>query len=448
MRTNQASQGKPEAQGCSRWAHRPRQAGKIQAMSSYAELMVGDLPVLVFRNGVPPHVLALFRDDWLVHVEGVNDDRFMEPVDSFQYMVGAQDLVLRLETLGIHASAVARKFDETVESRRGFLHELLTSWLESDPTAAEDCLKEIRFLDRLTIEEWGQMLRTSVPGVDAAMTGSRGWLLSLLQEWDTRQTLMACLMAEPKSIVSLDLTAVEFAGYLDGELSSLASRSLADIRSNTLIDSPLIVLTEGKTDSEFLSTALEVLYPNLTDLVKFLDFEQKPEGGAGALVKTIKAFSSAGVANRVVAIFDNDTAASAALRHLDFAALPANVKVLQYPDIALASSYPTLGPPTWESPQGAIAIADVNGFACSLELYLGADVLKSKDGSFYPVRWSSFVSGPNQYQGEVSAKAEIHAAFRSKVSRALEQREALIEEDWTNLSEILAAIITAFSPVH
>lgn len=416
-------------------------------MSSYAELMVGDLPVLVFRNGVPPHVLALFKDDWLVHVEGVSDDRFTEPVDLIQYKVGAQELVLRLETLGIHASAVARKFDESVESRRAFLHEFMTAWLGSDLAAGEGCLKELRLLDRLTIAEWGQMLRTSVPDLDAATTGSREWLLSLLQEWDARPALMACLMADPKSIVSLDLTEVAFEGYLDGELSSLASRSLADIRSNTLIDSPLIVLTEGKTDSEFLSIALEVLHPNLTDLVTFLDFEQKPEGGAGALVKTVKAFSSAGVANRVVAIFDNDTAASAALRNLDIATLPANVKVLQYPNISIASRYPTLGPPTWQSPRGAIAIADVNGLACSLELYLGADVLKSRNGYFYPVRWSSFVSGPNQYQGEVSAKAEIHTAFRSKASRALGQREAIVEEDWANLSEILTAIITAFRPI-
>jgi hypothetical protein len=34
---------------------------------------------------------------------------------------------------------------------------------------------------------------------------------------------------------------------------------------------PLIVLTEGTTDAEFRRMAFAVLYPHLTDLVRFLD---------------------------------------------------------------------------------------------------------------------------------------------------------------------------------
>jgi hypothetical protein len=42
----------------------------------------------------------------------------------------------------------------------------------------------------------------------------------------------------------------------------------------------MIVLTEGKTDAEFLGAALTLLYPHLTDLVRFLDYERRPEGGS------------------------------------------------------------------------------------------------------------------------------------------------------------------------
>ncbi len=65
----------------------------------------------------------------------------------------------------------------------------------------------------------------------------------------------------------------------------------------------MVVLTEGKTDAEFLAAALPVLYPHLTDLVRFLDYARRPEGGVGALLHTVRAFAAAGIANRVVALW-------------------------------------------------------------------------------------------------------------------------------------------------
>ena len=40
----------------------------------------------------------------------------------------------------------------------------------------------------------------------------------------------------------------------------------------------MVVLTEGRTDAEFLAAALAVLYPHLTDLVRFLDYERRRDG--------------------------------------------------------------------------------------------------------------------------------------------------------------------------
>src|SRR6266511_2600045 len=165
-------------------------------------------------------------------------------------------------------------------------------------------------------------------------------------------------------------------------------------------------LTEGRTDAQFLSAALTLLYPHLTDLVSFLDYDHKAEGGAGALVRMVKSFAAAGIANRVVALFDNDTAAADALRALDTSKLPNHVRVLRYPNTSLAAAYPTVGPPTLDAPHGTLAYADVNGLAGSIELYLGRDVLTRPDGHLRPVRWRSLVAGSRAYQGEVTDKHE------------------------------------------
>jgi hypothetical protein len=98
-----------------------------------------------------------------------------------------------------------------------------------------------------------------------------------------------------------------------------------------------------------------------------MDFEtSKAEGGAGALVNTVRSFIGAGIMNRTIALFDNDTAAGEALRSLALIAIPENIKIMRLPDIELARNYPTLGP-------NGIARSDINGLACAVELYLGQD---------------------------------------------------------------------------
>jgi hypothetical protein len=82
----------------------------------------------------------------------------------------------------------------------------------------------------------------------------------------------------------------------------------------------------------------------------------------------VKAFLATGITNRVIALFDNDTAAQEARRALANVSIPENIAVLAYPALDLLRDYPTLGP-------GGLTSLDVNGLAASIELYLGKDVL-------------------------------------------------------------------------
>ncbi|MFH8426016.1 hypothetical protein [Streptomyces sp. NPDC018038] len=178
-------------------------------------------------------------------------------------------------------------------------------------------------------------------------------------------------------------------------------------------------LREGSSDVAVLEPALTLLYPHLTDVVRFMNYAGNAQGGTGALVTTVRAFCAAHIANPVIALIDNDTAATDALRPLlRDGELPSSIKVLRYPPIELATRYPTLGPPTAEDPAGRISAADVNGLAGSIELYLGRDVLTGTDGTLRPVQWTSYMKGSRQYQGEVVDKREIQTAYRAKLAKA------------------------------
>lgn len=64
-----------------------------------------------------------------------------------------------------------------------------------------------------------------------------------------------------------------------------------------------MILTEGRSDASLLNDALHLLYPHLADYFSFMDFAEYG-GGAGQLANLVRAFSGAGIVNRVVALFD------------------------------------------------------------------------------------------------------------------------------------------------
>ena len=124
---------------------------------------------------------------------------------------------------------------------------------------------------------------------------------------------------------------------------------------------------------------MRILFPHLLDYYSFLDFETgKVPGGAANLANLVKAFAAAGIVNRVVAVFDNDTAAESSLASLRTVALPTNIQTRQLPSLPALSTYPTLGPT-------GMSLTNVNGLSASLDLYLGNDV-RSYEGALSPVQ--------------------------------------------------------------
>jgi hypothetical protein len=292
---------------------------------------------------------------------------------------------------------------------------------------------------------WARMLASSPeePGFRfGAGTGGRSWLLEELAGWDPRYALRAVLLAYPEADVIFAAADIG-AGPEQPQPAFLPSGAMAAVSARAGVYAPVVVLTEGRTDAGFLMAGLKVLRPHLTDLIRFLDYERKPEGGVGPLAGMVRAFAAAGIANRVVAVSGNDAAAAGAMRVLGVPPLPPQIQVMRYPDLDLARAYPVLGPPAPEYPGGTPQAADVNGLAASIELYLGRDVLTGPDGTLRPVRWTARSSGAGRHQGQVTGKHAIQQAFRAKAKAALENPGQAGQQDWSGLRLIIDAICEA-----
>ena len=98
--------------------------------------------------------------------------------------------------------------------------------------------------------------------------------------------------SRPNEHLVYDLTDLVHGGYIDEDDDCVA---LAEVETNTNIvfHQKVIVLTEGKTDKDFLERSLKILYPHLADYFHFFDFNlNKSPGGIGVLAPLVRFCSS------------------------------------------------------------------------------------------------------------------------------------------------------------
>lgn len=379
-------------------------------------------------------------------------------VKVYELVAPSQVIADRLEVLGVDRASALAAIDRQLEEVRD--HYSLYDELD------EYHREVLARIDGYTALDWVRELKTAPRDPDDYKQWrdrNHNWILEPEELFDfpkdnrsiqlydedrrdlrNRLALRAVLVALTDAEVRLDISHLVHRGELD-KPETYCSEGLAAVRAEAGAHAPIIVLTEGRTDIETLEPALGLLYPHLADLIRFMDYAERPEGGAGALVRTVRAFAASGVANRVVALFDNDTAATDALKKLDINQLPTNIRVLRFPPLEIAVDYPTLGPPTADTPTGRLARADVNGLAGSIELYLGHDVLTGPDGTLQPVQWRSYIKGARQYQGEIIDKDAVHEAYRAKVKEAQMDTRQMAGQDWSGVRAILELVRTAFA---
>ncbi len=169
-----------------------------------------------------------------------------------------------------------------------------------------------------------------------------------------------------------------------------------------------------------------------------MDFDvAKVGGGAGSLATMVKSFSGAGIINRVVAVFDNDTAARKALKGIQNARISKNIKVYTLPDIEILKDYPTIG-------SSGMVKMNVNGLAGGIEAYLGNRSLTDDDGNFYPVQWTGLDYGLQKYQGEITEKDKVQKKFKEQLNACKENSSLIDNYDWSAIKVIFEEIFNLF----
>lgn len=426
-------------------------------MGSYTDLSIDGYPILETKSFVIPEVMTVFQEsDKHVSTRKVSErneliwgkvspDEDQDEV-AVTYSCEVGKAIERLDVMGFTMRRVRKEFEDARISEV----EKYTSWLGDDDDGW--CRDDLDYFTNLTFDRYVEALRTVLtqrirprqfgdtdtdldPVVKRIVGDNEDYAFGFLGS-DFRSFIrVACELVPKNSQVVQDITEVVHAGYYE-EDEPVCTNSTRALTAGHPENSARIILTEGSTDVEILREALALLYPHLFGYYTFLDFASaRPQGGAGSLVTTVKAFAAASISNRIIAVFDNDTAAFDARRSLASLQLPQNIAVCSYPNLRSLEAYPTLGP-------SGLAPLNVNGLAASIELYLGKDILAN--GEDFPVQWKGYVESLGKYQGEVMYKGRLQERFREKVARCKSSTDELNRCDWSGLKAILEVIFHAF----
>lgn len=402
-------------------------------VGSWASLRVGGQDIFHWMSEVEPTFLFLFTKDDVTYTPLEDPDEDPYALPTLVLTAKAAVLVDRLEALGIAAADVPDCLKHAIHEQVQLLETL-----SDEPWGAQNLEAAISDLRELTFADWAERVRSALPAHNPFEIASHDHdytklkpLMGLWDDFDSRWLLRALLQAcPPDDDIVLDLTDLELSGYLEAYDFDPQTAATMMYSVALLSGTPAVVITEGSTDAEFLRAAIEVRRPHLTNFIRFYDFGEVA-GSVSVALSTMKSLAAAGVNNRVIVLLDNDTAAREALRSIRHFQIPKHFAVDRYPDIDLARNYPSEGPTGQHT-------TDVNGRACSIEMYLGADVLTDPDtGVLRPIVWGSRSRAVDEYQGEVTNKSAVQRAFRAKLQAARDDSTLIPEQDWTGLDAVL-----------
>ncbi len=381
-------------------------AAIIARVGHWWTVSVDEHIILSGKYAPPDEVLSVFERGDLVH--DVERQREMEILGDLlpnivRYEVISQVAIDRLNVMGFSygnslkdyatfqsaGTEDGQEVEEWIEENSADLRKTVDDYLTATQHGYHDCL----FWDDLE------------DGVDSRI------LISI-----------ALNITKEQSMLILDLTDIMGEDYTDD--LDWAESARENIRVRAARDSKTIILTEGKFDSRVLRKTLELLRPHVASYFSFLEFEAnniRIPGGSDRVGDAVRRFTSAGIGNRIIAIFDNDGAGRAEWERLSSLALPNTVRILTIPVIEYAGSYPSI------DQAGNVTETDVNGTACSIEFCFGEQLLLDGNGRPIPIYFGGNVASFKQ------------GAF-SRAHKGLIQKriESFLDECQSNESELAA----------
>jgi len=389
------------------------------------------------------------------------DEEDNEPRPAYQYVTTATNLISRLEVLGYTLNKVKDEFEKgkvraIEESKlweaKGYFKAIddgIEKFWITPPFATSKILKQ--FYSGYTFEVWNQLIKKVIArklrsvynlqnetSREKRLKKQNIHLYHILEARGHDNGFKFGFPSEnPYYLYRGLLEAVKPETPVILDFSSLVNWIEAE---EYLCEPPkTVILTEGSSDKRILQESLKILYPHLYDYYSFIDFDlANMPGSAGHLVNIVKAFVATGVERKTIAIFDNDTAGHDAMRQLVNVPLPEHMRILSLPNLEFAKKYPTIGP------QGQIEI-DINGLACSIELYLGQNMLLDENNNFLPIQWGGYMQGAKKYQGEIINKITIQNRYLKLLSRIEANPNLSKTYDWSGMHSIFQAIFNAFN---
>jgi hypothetical protein len=434
-------------------------------MGSYSDLKIGKVEFGSWKDWVDDSIMILFSEHEKrveeiplpPEYEHLLDEGERSPFLSVKYVSNVETLKKRLDFLGFTLDAARQAFDLgkawEIEETRSSMDRLKKHFVTAErqnllKETADRSLKRIDMLASSDADSWLAALRevflspadadpTNFSELAAAFTLDRPNERRFPYTTDERFRLRFELEAHQTGEVVFDVSELVNNEYCSAS-DPLTEMACEWVNSRDRQAIHMIVLTEGSTDKFVLESALTVLRPELRQYISFMDFAAlRVEGGASFLASIVRAFAGAGVRDRLVAVFDNDTAGCLSESLLSKHRLPDNIRVIRYPDIDLARSYPTLGPT-------GTAVMDINGSAAGIELYLGKDILCGDNGALIPIQWKGFEASLGRYQGEILDKRGCLERFSRKLQDFEHQGGDPNTLGWGDLSAIIDAISSAF----
>lgn len=439
-------------------------------MSEYADINIKKLSLFWFRNYVDSYIVSLlFSVKNLIITPNCKVDPEDDDSDLYTryvYKTTVKDAKERLEAQGFSMENFQKVFNENMLQAidySAFLYHLGVDFNERDEGIQRQTRKKVTFqkwknamhkivsyqLENGNINEHNSTLPTCITTecdkiIFYSMASScsdsfYGLNTEFIHIAYIVRLILDC--CDSNDEIVLDFSNL---GYWDEDCIPQAISATEDVEKT-------IVLVEGTSDKDILEFAMQKLYPHLSDLFYFMDFEEangaKRAGGTSFIIANIKTFYFSRLKSKFIAIFDNDAEGYQSQRTLlnEINHWPDNFKILTYPDLPLYRKYPTL------APNGTIMFDNINKKACSIELYLPDSIIK-ENGEYFPIEWESRkkikIADKIEeaiYQGVISQKGEIKKKFYM-LCKAIEKGEnVFFPDEWERMKRLLETIIFAFA---
>lgn len=439
-------------------------------MSEYAEIAIGKMSLACFRNYPDGNIVSLFfsRNDLIITPNCLIDEDIedSDTYTKYEYKTTVTRAKERLDAQGFSINNLERIFnDHTTQAidYNPFLHHLRVDYDSYEKVAAKRIKKNVSF------KKWQNSMKKIVEFELANGNLTPRPLpkeLKITTECD-KVISYALRDADAKSFYALrtDIIGMPYVYRLILEYCPNTFEIVLDFSDIQYWDDDCIpkakeassyaektiVLVEGKSDKDILEFSLKHLYPHLSDLFYFMDFDDakggKRNGGTSFMVNSMKTFYFSKIRARFIAVFDNDAEGYSSKCALlkDIKEWPDNFRILLYPSLDQFRKYPTI------APNGSIVKDNINKKAASIELYLPDELIKDK-GQFIAIEWESRkrikqIDGSEEavYQGVISQKSAIQQNFHRKKNKIDNGKASFNQKEWSKMLELLTTIVFAFN---